>query len=73
MTKLFQVIETTRTEELKAARKAKKAEKQAAKWARATQVPEWTRDIAFAPACSPAEFYAPLPTSAQVLRAKINR
>ena len=60
-------------EQLKAARKARKAEKQAAKWARATAIPAGTPAIEFAPACTAAEFYAPLPSSAEALRAKINR
>ena len=60
-------------EELQAARKARKAEKKAAKWARATAIPAGTPMIEFAAACTPDEFFAPLPTSAQVLRAKINR
>lgn len=60
-------------EELKAARKARKAEKRAAKWARATAIPAGAPAIDFAPPCTTAEFYAPLPTSAKALRAKINR
>ena len=57
----------TKTEQRKAEIEVRKAAKRA-KWAAI-----WNREIKFAPPCSVEEFFAPLPSSAQALRAKINR